>query len=1094
MDSVTLDGKEESIVRENRDALAIPERERQLLQESLGSVLPMVDDIVSKNYIAELSDFDVVPFPLDSKAAEKDMGKNVRLFKITEMAYEKDEFASHKFATVFSTLSSVSCSVLLIVDSDGQKTSFYMGIRSRDAGHDTYTIKKTLKQAIQGQFPGVKIEDKYENPDIQKLTAGIATNGIASVSCVANVKDNENRLNQAFVQGLEKFALSMQGKKYTAVILANNTSREQLVKLRKDYETIYTQLSPFASKQVSYATNSSTTLSEAVSHTSTQGTSTTDGRTSTTGESTTFTNGTSESTSSPTGASIAISLAASALGTYFAGPVGAWAGGMVASAFNKNKTNGTNSSTTKGSSTSEGISETYSENQSLSDGQTRTTGSQTGTSQTVTLTQQDKSIGGILERIDTQLKRIREFESLGMWECAAYFMAEKLSIAEIAAASYKALMSGENSGVEASAINLWSKSGNEYRKEMRASQVAMYVKNFMHPVFKYRSANGDIPVTPGTFVSGNELALHMGLPRHSVRGFPVIEHASFSPEIVRYDSEASEHMIDLDIGLGSVFNMGSDAPGLVSLDRESLTMHTFITGSTGSGKSNTVYVMLKELMENKIKFMVIEPAKGEYKNVFGNREDVAVLGTNPNYSKLLKINPFRFPAEVHVLEHIDRLLDVFNVCWPMYAAMPAVLKDALSNSYESCGWDLDLSKNRYSSEVFPTFPDLLAELTDVVSNSAYSQETKGDYIGALSTRVKSLTNGLNGQIFTTDETDNDLLFDENIIIDLSRVGSLETKALIMGILLIRLHEHRMTRSEGMNQALRHVTVLEEAHNLLKRTSTEQNTEAPSLLGKSVEMISNAIAEMRTYGEGFIIADQSPNAVDASAIRNTNTKIIMRLPDEADRRIAGKSAALKDEQVEEIARLPRGVAVVYQNDWVAPVLCKIKKFDSQEEKYNFVPTEGEQFDERRLKRELMKFLLKGRTSDEAEPDIELIERDLKKFPAQTKTKLAVHMLLKEYGENGKLTIWGDEKFSELAQLVTELTCGKERLERIITSHIPAKELRDILFLEVDRWIPELSYTLKVSVCQCLMKQYSKVDDDRLKLYAEWRDFVKGGEVR
>ena len=141
----------------------------------------------------------------------------------------------------------------------------------------------------------------------------------------------------------------------------------------------------------------------------------------------------------------------------------------------------------------------------------------------------------------------------------------------------------------------------------------------------------------------------------------------------------------------------------------------------------------------------------------------------------------------------------------------------------------------------------------------------------------------------------------------------------MGILIMRLNEYRMTSCTEMNAPLRHVTVLEEAHNILRRTSTEQSEEGSNVAGKSVEMIANSIAEMRTYGEGFIIADQSPSAVDISAIRNTNTKIIMRLPDEQDRQLAGKAAALKENQLDEIARLPKGVAVVYQNDWVEPVL-------------------------------------------------------------------------------------------------------------------------------------------------------------------------------
>ncbi|GHT78456.1 hypothetical protein FACS1894130_05060 [Spirochaetia bacterium] len=126
----------------------------------------------------------------------------------------------------------------------------------------------------------------------------------------------------------------------------------------------------------------------------------------------------------------------------------------------------------------------------------------------------------------------------------------------------------------------------------------------------------------------------------------------------------------------------------------------------------------------------------------------------------------------------------------------------------------------------------------------------------------------------------------------------------------------------MNSGLKHITVLEEAHNLLKRTSTEQSNEGSNLLGKSVEMLGNAIADMCTYGEGFIIADQSPGLLDMSVIRNTNTKIILRLPDESDRVLVGKSAGLNDDQIAELARLQCGVAAVYQNDWLQSVLCQV----------------------------------------------------------------------------------------------------------------------------------------------------------------------------
>lgn len=221
----------------------------------------------------------------------------------------------------------------------------------------------------------------------------------------------------------------------------------------------------------------------------------------------------------------------------------------------------------------------------------------------------------------------------------------------------------------------------------------------------------------------------------------------------------------------------------------------------------------------------------------------------------------------------------------------------------------------------------------VITESAYSEEVKSNYSGALLTRVESLTNGLNGEIFSVNELSDMVLFDENCIIDLSRVGSQETKSLIMGILIMRLSEYRMTGANTPNSALKHLTVLEEAHNILKRVSTEQSQEGSNMAGKSVEMITNAIAEMRTYGEGFVIVDQSPTSVDKAAIKNTNTKIVMRLPDEDDRKVSGKAAGMNDKQIDEIAKLPTGVAVVYQNDWVSPVLCKIDRMENSRVIFN-----------------------------------------------------------------------------------------------------------------------------------------------------------------
>lgn len=1035
--------------------------------------MQVVDDLVLKNYISNLSNMEIVP--LDTAILETNISENVLFFKITEMVYEKDEFASYKFASVFNTLTTSDVAVFLIMDSDGEKTDFYLGIRSMDSEKTTSSLKNTLENAMIGQFPGIKTVD-YTIEEIEGIMARIKGNSISSVSCVANTKEDDLKTNQEFVQGLEKLVLSMRGQKYTGIIIANTTNQRQLKELRKGYETIYTQLSPFASMQVNYGQNSSVGRTESTSDAKTKSVSSTINESET--EGTTKTHGTSKENATSKVIK-GVAAASSMLGAALAIPtegVSLVVGGVVSGGIGML---GTALAGTKSDSISTNISKTYSESTTVSDSDTHTvsigTSSTEGMSNAITLNVHDKSVEDMLERIEKQLKRMDEFESLGMYECAAYFLSEDQYAAEVAASTYKAIMHGENSGIEVAAVNSWG----SYEKD-KTNLIGQYVKNFMHPIFKYNSNIGEIEVSPCAMVSGNELAIHMGMPRKSVCGLPVIEHADFGKEVVRYEAKNSTSGIKL----GKVFNMGSASLNNIILDKTSLSMHTFVTGSTGSGKSNTIYELIRQTNNMGVKFMVIEPAKGEYKHVFGNRSDVSVYGTNPEYSDLLRINPFRFPKGVHVLEHVDRLVEIFNVCWPMYAAMPAVLKEALLQAYEVCGWVFSTSRNIYNENLFPTFADLQNEMINVITTSAYSEEVKSNYMGSLVTRVKSLTNGLNGQIFSSKEIDNTVLFDKNVIIDLSRIGSLETKSLIMGVLIMRLSEHRMTTAEDMNVPLKHLTVLEEAHNILKRTSTEQSNEGSNVAGKSVEMISNAIAEMRTYGEGFVIVDQSPSAVDISAIRNTNTKIIMRLPDESDRRLAGKSAGLKDEQLDEIAKLPKGVAVCYQNDWVEPLLCKIQKYKGEEERYQYAAVVHIDGSTGKLRKQLLRLLLKTRVKNPVDANIDKIYDLIEEAEISTRSKLGIQRLLKEYELKSELSVWREDKFESLSELVSGLIDGNVWVKPIIDTVSEFDELTDSIIKQVEKMAPGIGREYALATAQCLMKKESKESDGYNEIYAAW----------
>ena len=210
-----------AVNKQEKPAVSVPSYVN--ITESYQDALKVVDDVVLKNYISELSHMAIVP--LDKSAVQFNIRDNVRFFKITEMVYEKDELATYKFASVFNALSVTDSAVFLIIDSDGIKTDFYMGVRSLDEYRTVSSLKNTVENAMKGQFPGIKTCDDYMIEDMEEILDRIKVESISSVSCVANNKAHESTSNQSFVQGLEKLVLSMQGEKYTGILIANGTSQ-----------------------------------------------------------------------------------------------------------------------------------------------------------------------------------------------------------------------------------------------------------------------------------------------------------------------------------------------------------------------------------------------------------------------------------------------------------------------------------------------------------------------------------------------------------------------------------------------------------------------------------------------------------------------------------------------------------------------------------------------------------------------------------------------------------------------------------------------------------------------------------------------------
>ena len=910
---------------------------------------------------------------------------NIRFMNITKWIVDPNEDSLEKLVNVYDVLSDEDCNIALVFNRTSASTKVFLAVVNSDNARDNIdadNFSRRMSDALRGNFPGSEVGSANRGP-----IPCLDNRRPSSVAAVSNIpaEKNEKFVTQTIEKVLDGIVPGRPSEDYTIVLLATPIHDIESRKLR--LAELHSLLTPYASWTTNYtyhqndSIGSSATIginagvsagrqvgnNQAIAQNynetdSTNGSvsessneSVTDSSTSTESITDTVTDGRNESSSG----SISLGVGAgkgpgASAGVYGGGNLGVSASHTEGSSHSTSTAAGTSTSTGKAISNSLGKAVTSGVGKAVSKGASVTSGvsqavnlganfggsfarsstvtTTIGADEGITQTFKNYSIQHALEILELQMKRYDLASALGMWDFCAYVLSEDHNVANNVAHTYLALTQGKESYMSQAAVNLWR--GDLGEQSADAAAICSYLRDLRHPVFALSPALLDqhpsFSVYPATVdataaLSGKELAYSLNFPKKSVPGLPVIECASFGRNVSTFDGTQPQQ----GLCIGKVFHMHREERIKTFLSKDSLASHTFVTGSTGAGKTNTVCCILDQALDQQINFLVIEPAKGEYKDVYGGHEGVNVFGTNPEFTPLLRINPFSFPSGIHVLEHLDRLVEIFNVCWPMYAAMPAVLKDAVARSYEDCGWDLAASDNPYGADLFPCFADVARNVREILDSSEYDADNKGAYKGSLLTRLNSLTNGLNGMMLSSNEVNATVLFDANTVIDLSRIGSVETKSLLMGLLVLKLQEHRMAEANGMNRPLCHLTVLEEAHNLLKRSSSEQSSESGNLAGKSVEMISNAIAEMRTYGEGFVIADQAPGLLDMAAIRNTNTKIIHRLPDLSDRELAGRAANLNDQQIVELARLPKGVAAIYQNDWVEPVLCKITKAENGE---------------------------------------------------------------------------------------------------------------------------------------------------------------------
>ena len=380
--------------------------------------------------------------------------------------------------------------------------------------------------------------------------------------------------------------------------------------------------------------------------------------------------------------------------------------------------------------------------------------------------------------------------------------------------------------------------------------------------------------------------------------------------------------------LGQILDQALVPCGRLSISAESLNRHAFVCGATGSGKSQTVRTLLENVTRSRIPWLVIEPAKAEYGTGMAARlsrqkADVVVIRVGDPRLIPGSLNPLQPEPGFPLQSHADMVRALFLAAFEADEPFPQVLSYALTRCYESCGWDLALSRP-VSSWIppqpprYPNLKDLQDAAKAVVAEIGYGREVTNNVRGFVDVRIRSLRAGSPGRFFQGGHPlDMNLLMSRNVVFEMEDVANDQDKAFLMGVVLIRLFEHlRIRAAAEPGRGLCHITVVEEAHRLLRRV------EGGGPTSQSIELFANLLAEIRAYGEGLVVAEQIPSKVIPDLIKNTALKVVHRLPAADDRAAVGATMNLTKAQSEYVVTLTPGRAAVFVDGMDRPVLSAI----------------------------------------------------------------------------------------------------------------------------------------------------------------------------